>query len=238
MNRFLGIALLGLLFGCAEPVEQDLPISSTQIVVEEAGNGVAVAEMDSVLIMHDSIAIVSQPIASQMYNLSIHVNRNGDWHEIHRSDSLFCFNGFYPDTIDINGDGYADISIFSTTGARGGNSFAYVYLFKPLMGRFTFLKNSDFEPNLIYNEKKQLVESLGYDAAIHYTWFKITNDSMVPVERLDHELVELKKGNFVKDSYYLIDSLGIPKLVRTDSVKVGDRQTEYDIVPDIVARRY
>lgn len=238
MKQLFGIGLLGLLIiGCTNPTEKETPNEGLPTSVIDTVNSVLVDDKDSLFVMHDSLAIVGQKIGPQLFNMSIQINRKGSWFEVQRFDSLFQFNGFYPEALDMDGDGYTDLSIFRTTGVRGGNSFSYVYLYKPLTGRFVFLKGSDYKPNLIYNDKKQMIEGMGYDAAIHYTWFKIVNDSLVPVERLDHEAVELKKGTYIKDTYYKIDSLGKFTVLYLDSTKIGERQSEFDIMSSMVAPR-
>jgi len=78
---------------------------------------------------------------------------------------------------DFNGDGIKDIVIFSETGARGGNSFYYLYLVDPKNRKVNRVKNFENIVNPEYNIKHHVVVSYGLSGTNNYSIYKISKDN-------------------------------------------------------------
>lgn len=115
-------------------------------------------------------------------------NAEGCWVSIQTFSKLGCQWAEAAKSVDVNGDNCDDIILLRTFGSRGGNVYAYVFLFDHTKGMYYYLKGSAEHPNLEYDPEDGLIRETGYTASIHYVWYKVENDSLVGVKGYDHEV--------------------------------------------------
>ncbi len=209
----LSLLWLMLLGSCTnQPKEADTP-PITETEERETFDTIVVN-------INDTLSTTTIYIAYDSFYIIINKWQDNEWVEHQRLDTLTCdFTGSAPEIMDINGDGHQDIRVYKMTGARGGNQFAYVYLFDKVTQQYRFLKGSTEMPNLVYNPKKKLIEGLGYTASLSYVWFKVENDSLIEVSSLNHEVREIDGKSEFFDFYYETDDTGGHVIVKVDSFK-------------------
>ncbi|WP_231426390.1 hypothetical protein [Pedobacter sp. Leaf250] len=80
---------------------------------------------------------------------------------------------------DFNGDDINDIQIFSETGARGANSFYFLYLVDAKKKQVIRVKHFEDIVNPEYNKKHDVILGYGFSATNHYSVYKISEDKKV-----------------------------------------------------------
>jgi uncharacterized lipoprotein YehR (DUF1307 family) len=79
---------------------------------------------------------------------------------------------------DFNNDGFKDIIFTTGMAARGGNVVQTLILFSPKNKTLKWIKNSEYFPNLMYNEKIDCVEAFILTGGQRTCFLKIINDSL------------------------------------------------------------
>jgi hypothetical protein len=216
----LSIAV-NLAFLCAcynQATEADVPQATPKTIPEER------ERYDTIVVgINDTLSTTTIYIAYDSFYIIINKWQNNEWVEYQRLDTLTCnFTGHAPKIMDINGDGYQDVRIYKMDGARGGNQYAYVYLYDKPTGQYRYLKGSEAMPNLAYNPKKKMIEGLGYTASLNYVWFKMINDSLIEVSSLERVSWEKDGTLWAFEYHFLVDDTGGNLLIKVDSFKGVD----------------
>ena len=86
---------------------------------------------------------------------------------------------------DFNNDKLNDIIFTSGTSARGGNNVQTLILYKKDTKKLNWIKNSDYFPNLMYNEKLDCIDSFILTGGNTTCFLKIKNDSLFHFASVD-----------------------------------------------------
>jgi len=85
----------------------------------------------------------------------------------------------YMEYQDFNGDDVKDIMVFSETGARGSNSYYFLYLVNAKNKTVTRIKGFENIVNPDYDKKNNIIVSYAYSGTNHYSIYKISNTNRV-----------------------------------------------------------
>lgn len=80
--------------------------------------------------------------------------------------------------VDVNGDGYRDVTYTSATAARGGNVIKQLLTYEPSADTLTWVKNSEDYPNLIYDPEHRWLNSFALTGSSFTTFLRLQKDSL------------------------------------------------------------
>lgn len=122
------------------------------------------------------------------------VKDNGNSDKVFLQDSLLIqIQNEFLEYKDFNGDGVKDVVIFSQTGARGGNSFYYLYLVDVKNKKIVRVKDFENIVNPEYNKKYNVVVAYGLAGSNYYSIYKISKSNKA------HKIDEAFEDNFNSD---------------------------------------
>lgn len=121
--------------------------------------------------------------------------------------------GCSPKKYDYNGDGNVDYSFVSNAAGRGANELRTLFIYNPLTNRFSFIKNSEGFPNIIYNSKLKCMDSWAFHSGTTQYFLKLEQDSLIPfiaisINGIERVLYKYENGkSFIIKSDTIEDSM-------------------------------
>lgn len=80
---------------------------------------------------------------------------------------------------DYNEDGTKDLVLYSSSGARGGNEYDYLFLIDPKMYTLTAIRDFELITNPTYDQKNHVILSLGLSGKNYYSLYRISKKNRV-----------------------------------------------------------
>ncbi len=79
---------------------------------------------------------------------------------------------------DYNNDGFGDFVYPSDVAARGGNEIRRLFVYSPIDNKLVYIRNSDFYPNLEYNEELDCLDAFAIYGGTTTFFLKIDADTL------------------------------------------------------------
>jgi hypothetical protein len=124
------------------------------------------------------------------------------------------FGNVIPTFEDFNQDGIKDLNLQFGTGARGGNSYSYVFLQNKETGRLNFIEKSDFNPNLHYDTLRNVITSVSLYSGTTFLDYELKGNKLAAVSGIDVSADD----EWTYRKHYTIDKEGKRHFFKKDSV--------------------
>lgn len=89
------------------------------------------------------------------------------------TDSLLCTT-LYLEFMDMNGDGFNDLLVFQSAGARANETY-HLYLFRKKTNDFVRVEGYEAYPNLYKTKFKGVLAATILSGMVHYRFFRLTD---------------------------------------------------------------
>lgn len=86
--------------------------------------------------------------------------------------------GCSPEVIDLNNDGFGDLTFVSSTAARGANEVRTLLVYDKNLDKLIHIKNSESYPNLDYNKKLDCITSMMFHGSSTTVFLRIEGDEL------------------------------------------------------------
>lgn len=116
---------------------------------------------------------------SNYVDIKFYTKKNGRWmfnQKLHfLKDGI---SGCNTKLSDFDNDGYSDMTIVSSTAARGANEVRRLFIYNMSSDKLIEMKNSEKYPNLLYNKELNCIDAFLVYAGSSTVFLKINGDSL------------------------------------------------------------